>query len=98
MTALARPAKRAVMDVVLHVAAVAAGLQNELDDILDGVAGVTVEPLVGSGQRVFGLAGVIEAPARPTIRVMTKPAVGPETTLVKLILVATGASRPGVLE
>lgn len=86
------------MDVVQHVAAVAAGLQNDLGDVLDGVAGVTIEALVGSCQRVFGLGAVIEAPAGPTVRVVTERAIGTQASLVKLILMATGAGCSGVLE
>jgi len=86
------------MDVVEHVAAVAAGLQDDLGHVLDGVAGVTVEALVGSCQRIFGLGTVIEAPTGPSVRVVTERAIGAQAPLVKLILVAAGASRSGVLE
>jgi hypothetical protein len=86
------------MDIVQHVAAVAAGWQNDLGDVLDGVAGVAVETLVGPGQRVFGLGIVIEAPAGPAVRVVTERAIGAQAPLVKLVLVAARASRSGVLE
>lgn len=97
VTSLAGLTERALMDVVEPVAAIAGGLQDEFGDILDRVAGVTVEPLVGPGQRVFGLTRMVEAPARPSIGIVAKCAIGPQAPLVKLVLVATAAGGAHVL-
>ena len=86
------------MDIVRGMAAVTAGLQADLADIPDRVAGVAIEILMGSGQRIFGLLGVIEAPATPAVRVVTKGTFFSEPPLMKLVFVATGASRLRVFE
>jgi len=62
------------------------------------VTRVTIEPLVGSGERVLGLSRMIEAPASPAVGIVAKRAIGPQPTFVKLVLVATSARRACVLE
>src|SRR5215469_6308583 len=98
MASLAGLAERALMDVIEPMAAVTTRLQNDLGHILGRVTRMTIEPFVGARQRILGLRRVIEAPARPTIWIVTKGAIGPEPTFVKLILVATAANRARVLE
>lgn len=98
MTALASFAKRALVDILERMAAVAAGLQDDLGHVPGRMAGLAVEALVRSGQRISGLGGVVEAPARPAIRIVAERAIRAQTPFVKPILMATGARRLGVLE
>jgi hypothetical protein len=86
------------MNVIQPVAAITGGLQDDLADVLGCMTGVTIETLMSSGQRILRLGAVIEAPSSPTVRVVTESAIRSQAALVKLILVATGASRPRILE
>jgi hypothetical protein len=65
------------MRVILTVAPVAIGLQRNLGNVLDNVAGMATGAAVCPGQRVACLSVVIEAPSRPTIRVVAERTVGP---------------------
>jgi hypothetical protein len=86
------------MNVIQPVAAITAGLQDDLADVLGSMTGVTIETLMSAGQRILRLGAVIEAPSSPTVRIVTESAIRSQAALVKLILVATGASRPRILE
>jgi hypothetical protein len=86
------------MNIVQPVTAVATRLQYDLGDILDGVAGVAVEPAMRSRQRILRLAVVIETPARPPIGIVTTCAIGAQPALVVVVLVAASTDNPRVLE
>ena len=86
------------MGIVQPVTAVATRLQYDLGDILDGVAGVAVEPAMRPRQRILRLAVVIEAPARPAIGIVTTCTIGSQPALVALVLVAACAGNPRIFE
>jgi hypothetical protein len=86
------------MDVIPAMAAMAGGRQNDSCDILRPVAGVAIQAFVFSRQRVFALSVMIEEPSHPSIRVVTKRAIGSEPTFVVLILVALRASSRRIFE
>ncbi len=65
------------MLVVLPVTRIAARRQRNLGNVLDHVAGVAIEAALCPGQRVACLRVVIEAPSRPTIRVVAERTIGP---------------------
>ena len=65
------------MHVVLPVTRIAVRRQRNLGNVLDHVAGVAIDAAVCPGQRVACLSVVIEAPSRPTIRVVAERTVGP---------------------
>ena len=79
--------ERAAMGVVLAMAGVTIGRQRDFRDIPGHVTGLTIEIAVRPGQRISRLRVVIEAPPRPTIRVVAKPAIRREAALVVLVLV-----------
>src|SRR5215469_5131966 len=86
------------MRVVPAVAGIAIGRQRDLGDIPGHVARLTIEAAVRPGQPVSRLRVVIEAPPRPTVRIVAEPAVRRETTLMMLVPV-TGNARPrGIFE
>ena len=86
------------MDVILAVASGASARQRDLGGGLDGVAGVTIEPLMCAIQRVASLRIVVEAPSHPAIWVVALGAITGQAPLVMLILVAARASSWRVLE
>src|SRR6516165_5988428 len=51
-----------------------------------------------SGQRIFCLRVVIKSPASPTVRVVTKTAIGSKAALVMIILVTARTDDRGSLE
>jgi len=67
----------ATMHVVLPVTRIAVRRQHNLGNVLDSVAGVAIDVAMCPGQRVVCLRVVIEAPSRPTIRVVAERAIGP---------------------
>jgi hypothetical protein len=66
--------------------------------MLGDVAGLAVETAMGTGQRVARLRVVIKAPAFPTIRIVTRPAVWPQAPLMMLIAVAGVAVQQRAFE
>ena len=62
------------------------------------MAGVTIEPLMGTIKCVAGLRIVVEAPSHPAIWIVALGAIAGQAPLVMLILVAAGASSWRVLE
>jgi len=65
------------MRIVLSVTRIAVRRQRNLGNVLDHVAGVAIEAALCPGQRVACLRVVIEAPSRPTIRVVAERTIGP---------------------
>src|SRR5215469_992518 len=98
VAALAQASKRAAMRVVLPVAGVAIRWQRDFRDVLGDVAGLAVETAVRAGQLKMRLRVVIEAPPRPTIRVVAKPAARRKAALVMLVAVAGDARNRRALE
>lgn len=76
------------MHVIFAMTGDAIHRQRRLRNVLGDVAGLAVEVAMGSGQGVARLGIVIEAPARPAIRVVTKRAARPQTTFVMSIAMA----------
>ena len=74
---LAGPTECATMHVVLPVTPIAVRRQHNLGNVLDNVAGVAIDAAVCPCQRVVRLRVVIEAPSRPTIRVVAERTIGP---------------------
>jgi len=73
----AGPTECATMHVVLLVTPIAVRRQHNFGNILDNVAGVAIDAAVGSRQRITGLRIVIEAPSRPTTRVVAERTICP---------------------
>jgi hypothetical protein len=73
----AGPTECATMYVVLPVTPIAVRRQRNLANVLDNVAAVTIDAAVCPGQRIVCLRVVIEAPSRPTIRVMAERTICP---------------------
>jgi hypothetical protein len=67
----------AAMHVVLSVTPIAVRCQRDLGDVLGSVAGMAIEIAVCPGQRIACLRVVIEAPSRPTIRVVAERTICP---------------------
>jgi hypothetical protein len=65
------------MHVVLPVTRIAIGFQRNLGNVLRDVAGMAIDAAVCPGQRVACLRVMIEAPSRPTIRVVAERTIGP---------------------
>jgi hypothetical protein len=65
------------MHVVLPVTRIAIGFQRNLGNVLRDVAGMAIDTAVCPGQRVACLRVMIEAPSRPTIRVVAERTIGP---------------------
>jgi hypothetical protein len=65
------------MHIVLLVTRIAVRRQRNLGNVLRDVAGMAIDAAVCPGQRVACLRVVIEAPSRPTIRVVAERTVGP---------------------
>ena len=86
------------MHVVRPVASITVRWQGDFCDILRGMAGVAVERAVRTCQWIFGLAIVVEAPARPTIRIVAERAIGPQTTHMVCVFVAGRTRDRRVLE
>lgn len=86
------------MDIVGPVASVAVRWQDDFRDIFRSVAGVAVQRAVRACQWIFGLMIVVEAPTRPTIRVVAKRAIGAQPTDMVRIFVAARACNRSVLE
>jgi hypothetical protein len=66
------PPKRTNVYVVFLVARIAIRCQGDLCDVLGDMAGVAIDAAVCPGQQVARLFVVIEAPSRPTIRIVTE--------------------------
>jgi len=98
MALLASLAERAVVRVVLGVAAVAVRCLRDAVRHLRLVAGMAVEPGVRAGQRELRLPVVIETPDRPAVGIVTCVAIGSEASLVQGVLMAAGAGARRVLE
>jgi hypothetical protein len=73
----AGPTECATMHVVLLVTPIAVRRQRNFGNVLDNVAGVAIDAAVGSRQRITGLRIVIEAPSRPTTRVVAERTIYP---------------------
>lgn len=86
------------MDVVAAVAANASTRKRDLGGRLDRVAGVAIEPFMGSIQDVAGLGVMVETPADPAVRVVAQRAIAGQAALVMLILVAARAGPRRLLE
>ena len=67
---LARAPERALVDIVAGMTAVTIDRGRDLGHILDRVAGMTLQPLMGAGQPEAGLSIVIEPPSRPAVRIV----------------------------
>jgi hypothetical protein len=59
------------MRVILAMTRIAVRRCRDLGGILCDMAGVAIEAAVRAGQCIAGLGVVIEAPARPTTRIVT---------------------------
>ena len=93
MAAFAGLPQRATMHVILLVARIAGRRHRNLGDVLGGVASVTIEAAVLPGQRVARLLIMIEAPSRPSIRVVAERAIGRQTPLMVVVAVAGDARQ-----
>jgi hypothetical protein len=87
-----------MMRVILAVTCHALRGQCGFGDILRYVASMTIEAAMGSRQRIARLRVVIEAPALPAIRVMTKRAAWPQAAFMVKVVVARFASQRSTLE
>jgi hypothetical protein len=81
------------MRIVRAVAGITIRRQRNLGDVPDDMAGLAIDTAVRPGQRVTGLRVVIEAPPRPTTRVVAERAAWPQATFMMLVLVAGGAGE-----
>lgn len=81
------------MRIVLAVTRMAIRSQPDLGDVRGNVTGLTIEATVGAGQRVPRLGVMIEAPSRPTIRVVAERAVRTQTTVMMPVPVAGVAAQ-----
>ena len=86
------------MNVVSPVAVVAVVRQRDLGDVLGRMTGVTLQALMRSRQRIPGLCRMVEAPARPSIRVVAQGAISAQPPLVMPVPVTTRANPRRVLE
>lgn len=86
------------MNIVTTVAAGAGARQRDLGGRLDRVTCMTGESLVCSFKRISSLRIVIEAPARPAVRVVAARTVIGQTALVARVFVATRAGARRVFE
>jgi hypothetical protein len=83
-----------MVHVVSAMAIQAIGRQLQVRRIFGGVASLTGDPLMSACQRIFGLRHVVEAPARPTVRIVTRRTIRSETPLVAvLVAFLTGHRR-----
>lgn len=98
MAPFARSPERSLVDVVAAVAADASTRKRDLGGRLDRVAGVAIEPFMGSIQDVAGLGVMVETPADPAVRVVAQRAIAGQAALVMLILVAARAGPRRLLE
>jgi hypothetical protein len=80
------------------VAGIAVGRQRDLGDVAGDVAGLAIDPAVRPGQRVTRLSVMIEAPPRPTTRIVAERAVWPQAAFMMLVLVARAAGEWRVVE
>src|SRR5262245_66426762 len=80
------------MNVVSPVAVVAVVRQRDLGDVLGGMTGVTLQALMRSRQRIPGLCRMVEAPARPSIRVVAQAAIAAQAALVMPVFVTIRAN------
>lgn len=86
MAAPALWAKRPAMDVILAVTVEAICRKLQGRRILGGMARLARHLLMRASQRIFGLGRMIEAPARPAVRIVAGCTVGSETSLVPVIV------------
>ncbi len=86
------------MYVVLAVATATGGRQRELGDIPNRMARLAQEALVLSAQRILCLSGVIEPPASPAIRIVTRSAIGSEAPLMVSVLMTVRTYHRCLLE
>jgi hypothetical protein len=86
------------MDVVLTVASNAGGLQRNLRCGFHRVAGMAFETPMRSIQDVPGLFIVIEAPADPTIWIVTQRAIARKATFMMPVPMAVHAGARCILE
>lgn len=73
----AGPTECATMHIVLPMTRIAIRRQHNFGNVLGGVASVAIDATMCPGQRVVRLRVVIEAPSRPTIRVMAECTICP---------------------
>jgi hypothetical protein len=81
------------MHVVLPVTRIAVRRQHNFGNVLGDVAGVAIDAAVRADERIMRLRIVIEAPSRPTIRVVAERTICPEAPLMVLVPVAGGARQ-----
>ena len=98
MAFFACPAERSVVRIIPAVASVAIGRRGHPRDIGLLVARMALQSMMRARQRVAGLLVVIEAPACPTVGVVTARAVGAEPADMVRILVAARARARRILE
>ena len=63
------------MDIVLAVTAVAVRRKCDLGDVFGRVAGMAIDAAMRARQRIFRLGVMVEAPARPSVRIVAKRAI-----------------------
>jgi hypothetical protein len=98
MAVLAVASERPLVNVVPAVTAVAVRGHGNLCHRLRRVAGVALQSLMRTGQRISGLRGMIEAPTRPAIGVVALATIGRQPAFVMGVLMAIGAGPRRVLE
>ncbi len=86
------------MHVILLMTRIAIRRQRDLGNVPGHVAGVAIEAAMCPGQRIACLGVMIEAPSRPTIRVVAERTIGAQAPLVMLVPVAGGACERRILE
>lgn len=81
------------MNVILAVAIEAIRRKLQVRRTLGSVARLAGDLLVRTRQRIFGLGRMIEAPARPAVRIVAGCAVGPETALMPVTVASFTRER-----
>jgi len=81
------------MDVILAMAIEAICRKLQGRRVLSGVARLARHLLMRARQRIFGLGRMIEAPARPTVRIVASRTIGPEASLVPVIVTFLTSKR-----
>lgn len=76
-----------MMDIVFPMAIIAVGRELQVDRVFSRMARLARELLMPARQRIFCLEPMVEAPMRPTVRIVARCTLGSETSLV-FVLVA----------
>ena len=81
------------MGIVLAMTVVAVGRQFQVRRIFDGVTRLAGDFLMPSGQRIFGLGRVVKAPTCPTVRIVARTTIRPQTSFVPVLVAFFARNR-----